>query len=195
MQTNADLLDRDYLYDSLFVCPCCWQSDSEKSSIPVEESMFYAMFILKDLTHKGDNMQNSHIYHGPVTGSTKPFIDTHCFLQVSLGMWSLRLQEYTETHNWYDHWYVLIIIQGSVGDQVRRITQIVSAKSLMECHHNEGWWQQTFPDPGLVHVIVFHQPVSQPTQVRWQIRTEDAGESIKQKIWKNMLHRLNINLD
>jgi hypothetical protein len=24
-------------------------------------------------------------------------------------MWSLRLQEYTETHNWYDHWYVLMI--------------------------------------------------------------------------------------
>lgn len=45
--------------------------------------MFYAMFILKDLTHKRGNMQNSHIYHGPVTGSTKPFIDTHCFLQVS----------------------------------------------------------------------------------------------------------------
>jgi hypothetical protein len=81
MQTNADLLDRDCLYDSLCVCPCCWQNNSEKSSIPVEESMFYAMFILKDLTHKGDNMQNS-----PVTVSTKPFIDTHCFLQVSLGM-------------------------------------------------------------------------------------------------------------
>lgn len=48
--------------------------------------MFYAMFILKDLTHKGDNRKNSHIYHGPVTGSTTPFIDTHCLLQVSLGM-------------------------------------------------------------------------------------------------------------